>query len=358
VRDEALGDEEHLRMVAVTLRLSKLPTQEEIARAFGHSVPTQRRWETEYQERSIEGLKRKRNPGRPSKLDKTQKASIRRWFAAGVSNYEMARRLSVDESVIRRVLKRLRLRRPQREEPQLPGMEEASSETIVQQVATTEEASTQAVATREGGEEEIAEVSVVENSSEPTPPAPDPASPLEPTMDRDPLDRSGDRAMARAGLLEEARPLFADADALPRAGVLLAVPLLIPHGLADVFQHIFGSLGPAFYGLRTTVVVLFLCALLRIKRPEQLKEHRPEDLGRIIGLDRMPEVKTVRRKFTRMAALQRGKQLMEELARRRMGKDSQRVAFLYIDGHVREYHGKHRLGKAKASGELYPVHAG
>jgi hypothetical protein len=106
------------------------------------------------------------------------------------------------------------------------------------------------------------------------------------------------------------------------------------------------------------VVVLFLCALLRIKRPEQLKEYRPEDLGRIIGLDRMPEVKTVRRKFTRMAALQRGKQLMEELARRRMGKDSQRVAFLYIDGHVREYHGKHRLGKAKASGELYPVHAG
>jgi hypothetical protein len=27
--------------------------------------------------------------------------------------------------------------------------------------------------------------------------------------------------MARVGLLEDARPLFADADALPRAGVLL-----------------------------------------------------------------------------------------------------------------------------------------
>src|SRR4030042_6346379 len=101
----ALGDEVHLRMVAVTLRLSKLAPQEEIAQAFGHSGPTQRRWETEDQERNIEGLKRKRNPGRPSKLDKTQKALIRRWFVAGVSNREMARRLAVDESIIRGALK-------------------------------------------------------------------------------------------------------------------------------------------------------------------------------------------------------------------------------------------------------------
>ena len=49
--------------------------------------------------------------------------------------------------------------------------------------------------------------------------------------------------------------------------MLLAVPLLVRHGLVEVFQDVYGSLGPAFYGLRTTVVTLFLCALLRIKRP-------------------------------------------------------------------------------------------
>ena len=61
------------------------------------------------------------------------------------------------------------------------------------------------------------------------------------------------------------------------------------------------TLGPSFYGLRTTVVCLFLLALLRIKRPENLKEYSPENLGRILGLDRAPEVKTVRRKLKRLS---------------------------------------------------------
>ncbi|HID20984.1 MAG TPA: helix-turn-helix domain-containing protein [Planctomycetaceae bacterium] len=55
-----LGDEVSVRMAAVTLRLSKLATQEEIARAFGHSVATQRRWEARYQQESLAGLSPKR----------------------------------------------------------------------------------------------------------------------------------------------------------------------------------------------------------------------------------------------------------------------------------------------------------
>ncbi len=38
-------------------------------------------------------------------------------------------------------------------------------------------------------------------------------------------------------------------------------------------------------------------ALLRIKRPEALKEHAPPRLGRLLGLDRAPEVKTLRCKL-------------------------------------------------------------
>jgi hypothetical protein len=153
--------------------------------------------------------------------------------------------------------------------------------------------------------------------------------------------------LARVGLLEDAVPLFADAECLPRAGVLLAVPLLVRHGLIEAFVKVYGSLHPSFYGLRTIVVTLFLGALLRIKRPEHWKEYRPEDLGAILGLDRAPEVKTVRRKFTRMAAMGRGKLLMEELVRGRIAADEDRVAFLYVDGHVREYHGKFPLFQAK-----------
>jgi len=167
------------------------------------------------------------------------------------------------------------------------------------------------------------------------------------TLDRDPHDRGGDRALARLGLLADAVPLFAQAESLPRAGVLLAVPLLVRHGLIETFAQVYHSVGPAFYGLRTIVVTLFLGALLRIKRPEHWKEYRPEDLGAILGLDRAPEVKTVRRKFSRLAAMGRGKRLMDELARQRIAQDEDRVAFLYLDGHVREYHGKFPLFEAK-----------
>jgi len=191
----------------------------------------------------------------------------------------------------------------------------------------------------------------VEASREPSSDGVPPAGAF--SIDRDPHDRSGDRAMARLGLLEDAVPLFADAESVPRAGALLAVPLLVRHGLIEAFVHVYGSLHPSFYGLRTTVVTLFLAALLRIKRPEHFKEYRPEDLGAILGLDRAPEVKTVRRKFTRLAAMGRAGQLMDESARRRIAEDEDRVAFLYVDGHVREYHGKFAV-----SGEKGPAASG
>ena len=167
------------------------------------------------------------------------------------------------------------------------------------------------------------------------------------TLDRDPRDRSGDRALARLGLLDDAVPLFADHECLPRAGALLAVPLLVRHGLIEAFVKVYGSLHPSFYGLRTIVVTLFLAALLRIKRAEHFKEYLPQDLGAILGLDRAPEVKTVRRKFAQLAARGRAKLLMDELARQRIAEDPERVAFLYLDGHVREYHGKFPLFEAK-----------
>lgn len=170
------------------------------------------------------------------------------------------------------------------------------------------------------------------------------------TIDDDPTDRSGDRALARLGMLEDALPLFAQADHLPRAGVLLAIPLLAKTGLLEAFEKIYSrSLGPSFYGLRTLVVTLFLCALLRIKRAENLKEYAPWELGRLLGLDRAPEVKTVRRKLSRLAGRNRAKLLMEEMARLRIAADENCVAFLYLDGHVREYHGQHPLSKAKKS---------
>ena len=99
--------------------------------------------------------------------------------------------------------------------------------------------------------------------------------------------------------------MFRPGSRVPDAGVLLAIPALLASGALDCAREVYGSIGPAFYGLRTTMVSLFLMASLRIKRPEGLKERPPEDLGRILGLDRAPEVKTQRRKPARLAGLGR-----------------------------------------------------
>ena len=59
------------------------------------------------------------------------------------------------------------------------------------------------------------------------------------------------------------------------AGVLLARPAIVHTGGVDCTREIYGCIGPAFFSLRTTVVALVLMALLRIRHPENLKEHPP-----------------------------------------------------------------------------------
>src|SRR5260370_8412617 len=84
-----------------------------------------------------------------------------------------------------------------------------------------------------------------------------------------------DRLCAALGLLDDALPLVAAAQNLPRGGVLLAIPALVASGLLSAAEKIYGSLRPSFYGLRTTLVAYVLLALLRIPRPDALKEYPP-----------------------------------------------------------------------------------
>ncbi|MBI5491274.1 MAG: hypothetical protein HY905_28345 [Deltaproteobacteria bacterium] len=166
------------------------------------------------------------------------------------------------------------------------------------------------------------------------------------SADRDPADRKLDRLFAYLGLLDDAAPLFRAGTHVPRAGVLLPMPALIASGVLARARHVYGGIGPAFYGLRTSLVALLLMALWRIKRPEKIKECSPADLGRVLGLDRAPEVKTLRRKLRRLAAVGRAAPFGRALAERRVAARGAAIGFLYVDGHVRVYHGKHTLPKA------------
>ncbi len=294
--------------------------QSEVAQAFDCSARTVRRHQRRFESGGLAALGRGRGyPQGRRRLNGARTQLIQRLKGEGHSNREIARRLGVSEMAIRKLLRRL-------------GWKEAATEPLSFAL---------------GSEAEIE--SAPPTLSEPSPlgkgmPVTDTS--LSPTLDTDPMNRWGDRLMARLGLLEDAAPLFGSEPKVPRAGVLLALPALVASGVFACARQVYGNLGAAFYGLRTSILTLLLMALWRIKRPEALKEHSPQDLGRVLGLDRAPEVKTLRRKLSVLAATERATQFGRALAQRRVDDQGQALGFLYVDGHLRVYHGERRLAKA------------
>ena len=128
--------------------------------------------------------------------------------------------------------------------------------------------------------------------------------------------------------------------------MLLALPALLQQGLLDVTEGLYGRLNNGFFGLRSVLLTLAFMALLRITSPEQLKAHAPGELGLLLGLDRAPEVKTVRRKLHEIGARKLSRTLADAFARRWAQAEPEALGYLYIDGHVRPYHGRrHRIPK-------------
>jgi len=288
--------------------------QNDVALAFSCSARTVRRHQRRFEAGGLAALGRASGyPKGRGRLSATRQRSILRWKSAGVSNREVAHRLGVSEKAVRKLLCRVGWVAAALEQVHLP-LAESADPNLSAFPATAETL-----------------------LSEETPTL---------SLDTDPADRRLDRLLAYLGLLEDAAPQFRAGSGVPRAGVLLVVPALIDSGVLEQARTVYGSLGPAFYGLRTTMLTLLLMALLRLKRPEALKEHSPEDLGRLLGLDRAPEVKTLRRKLTRLAALGRASQFGRALAEHRVQARGAALGFLYVDGHVRVYHGQRPLPKA------------
>jgi transposase len=161
------------------------------------------------------------------------------------------------------------------------------------------------------------------------------------------VQRHTERALARLGQLTEAAPRFVAAEAVRAGGVMLALPAVLTLGLLDAGQQVYGALKHGFYGLQATLLCLTFMALLRIRTPEQLQGQPPGELGLLLGLDRAPEVKTLRRKLVELAARRQATPFSQRLAERWVRDQADAVGLLYIDGHVRPYHGTiHTLPEA------------
>ncbi|MEJ2653334.1 MAG: hypothetical protein P8173_16550 [Gammaproteobacteria bacterium] len=331
------GDAVAEAYVMVSLVESGFAKQQEVARSFGCATRTLRRQQKRYAEGGMTSLAARSGwrPGR-RRIRRSRLQLILKLEAEGLSNCEIARRLGVTEKAIRKqvVSKKHSVQEVLAfAKVEHPAVDSSCAEPASElaEVCDSEKSDSDS-----GQQRFVEEDSCICETVEPLPLS----------LDADPNNRIFDRFLACSGLIDDAAPLFGEATEVPGAGVLFAVPVFEHSGILRAAKKLYGNIGPSFYGLRTTLLILLLMALLRIKRPEWLKERDPAMLGRIVGLDRVAEMKTLRRKLTRLASYRQAERLGAELARLRVEQRGKTMGFLYVDGHVRVYHGKRNIPKA------------
>lgn len=311
------ADDEFMRRLAAIQCIElDLASDQQIAAAFRTDRTSLWRWRTARQRGGWESVVQttKRGPKRASKLTCETVERVRLLYQeGGHTQEEIAREVGVSLRSIARALKdtprppRARSRRHAKPEVKPQVADESQAESDL-------------------GSEEL------------------PAVPA-------PVPRQEERRLARAGQLQEAPPVFTQGRELPLLGLLLALPTLAETGFMQAAEQIYSGLSNGFYGLRSMLLTLCMLTLLREPRAEGATRISPTDLGRVLALDRAPEVKTIRRRFSELAA--RGQepaaQLLKQLAEHHVEVRSETLGFLYIDGHVNVYTGKRRLPKAHVS---------
>jgi prepilin-type processing-associated H-X9-DG protein len=309
--DYAATDAAGRRLAAVQLVRRKFATATEVASAFAVSQATLWRWVGSFQTDGVPGLVRDApGPKGPSKLTDALAAQIVALQQEGLSLLKIAARTGVSTATVRVALGRVTARTRQ---PVQEPVEQPSDPEVVEDDDAEDD----------DEDNVVAELVVLAS----------------------PVARTAERVAARFGDLVEAPVLITEGAQLPQVGLLLALPALEMTGLLTVAGEVFGPMRKGFYGLRVTLLMGVFMALLREPRAEGATRLRPADLGRVLGLDRAPEVKTLRRKLTELASHGKGAQLQAALGAHHVKTHPDAVGFLYLDGHVRVYSGTRQLPK-------------
>ncbi len=297
------GDRVARRLAAVQLVESKAARQRQVAAAFGVNEDTLIIWRGEYKAKGTAGLVGRRlGPKGPSKLTDAKRAEIQALRGQGLALLAVAERTGVSTDTVRRAL-------------------------------------------------------TGPPASAPTPKAAEPSgvSELEPLAR--PADRSAERQAARAGALTEAPPVICEGASLPLAGALIILPAVVATGLLGCSERVYSTGRAAFYGLRSLVLSVVFACLLGEPRAEGLTRVDPTDVGRLLGLDRAPEVKTMRRRMDELAQLGRADRFIDALARHHLDTHAETAGIFYVDGHVRAYHGAAEVPKAHVARIRLAMHA-
>jgi len=305
------GDEAGRRLAAVQLVRLRAVSQAQAAAAFGVDPVTVWRWDQALAAGGVAGLvPARRGPKGASKLTPELAARIAGLDAAGATLREIAVATGVSTFSVRNALGRVAARgRPAESAGLAAGDDDAGQGAVV---------------------------------------------PVLP----DPVPRDGERALAQWGLLGEgAVPVFTAGARYPLAGLLLALPALEDTGLLDAAREVYGRLKDGFYGLAAALLTLVFLALAGEPRAEGATRVPPGALGRVLGLDRAPEVKTIRRKLGELAAAGQAAGLVMALARRHAAARPDALGFLYVDGHARVYYGTRTVQKTHVARLKFPAPA-
>jgi transposase len=300
VFQHAENDRRSFRMFTAQLICQGACRQVDIVRAFGISKNSVIRNVAKYRAGGVEAFYAPRATRGASVMTPAVTAQAQQLLCAGRSRTEVAEELGFKADTLRKAIQQGRLIEP----GPLPPGESAPA----LQPPTATDKSTRAVA------DAAAEMGTA-------------------------CTRPDERVLAAFGLLDGAPARFETCRDVSFGGVLCALPALEAHGL---FRHIHACLAKlrGYYSTLHVMVLLAHMALCRIKTVEQLQYQPPGELGKLLGLDRVPEVRCLRQKLAALSIDDGPKKWAGLLSQDWLKAEPELAGALYVDGHVRLYHGR------------------
>jgi len=138
-------------------------------------------------------------------------------------------------------------------------------------------------------------------------------------------------------------------------GAALYYPALESLGLLKAASACFRLPNADVFGVRAVTLTLFFLALFSKTTVEAAKQLRRWEFGPLIGADRAPVVKTLRRKLAALVALGQASRFGQLLVQRWGEQGVVATAYLYIDGHMKAYTGKRHLQEVWNSQRRMPL---
>jgi hypothetical protein len=158
--------------------------------------------------------------------------------------------------------------------------------------------------------------------------------------------RIEDRVFAALGL-QNADICFESCESVDHGGVLLLLPFLMANGLLS-YKKYYSERLSGYYDFDSVILTLAFMYLCRIKSIEQLKHFSPGEMGKLLGLDRIPEARCLRGIVKELSVQERASEWNAYLAEDWINQED--TSIYYIDGHVQVYHGHlANLGKKHIS---------